>query len=154
MGWTSHYELEITPITGKKKGIKRSIVEFIKKNDLPFIVHSTWDKLAKVSRTEAKDWQVTKIEAIGIYYKEHIREGLDWTSKEDNIAKLEPFLTDAVMVTSSACEMYGYDIEKKYFIFKDGKVVYKFSTTEAGIYGDVDYTPKHLMYEEYELKEN
>ena len=111
-------------------GIKRSALEHIKKNNLPFVVETNRADLADGHK---KHWQITKITSYCELRKGYTLQGIKWFNDEGDqpVFELFEFFNDAVV--KQATQVEGHDVLQGFLIIKDGELSY-----ESGFYSDED----------------
>ncbi|MDA7991727.1 MAG: hypothetical protein MPJ25_01675 [Pirellulales bacterium] len=131
-----YQSIEILPLetSGKRAPIKRSILKYAEKNNLPFIIHTDRSDLRKEDKHK---YNITKITSYAEYRRDFVLEGIHF---HDDEVKLYPFLNDAMIICSGNVEYHPENIWFK--IVKDGKLVYESprSATEL-YYTSEDYVP-------------
>lgn len=139
MSMTTHISINVLPVAGNEKGIKRSFLNFAKKRKLPFKIHTNWKALADTgSRESLKDWGITKIEASSTFRNSSMIFGLDFVEHMDS---LNSFLTDAVVRVTVNAEADAYANVTDTYVYKDGQEVYSVRSREEQIYSELEYDP-------------
>lgn len=139
MGNTTQLSLTILPKHDKQGDIDPNALEFIKDNNLPFVVNTDWKLLAELGRDHIKDWSLHSITSHASYNNSHVVSGYDFI---DHIEKLYTYLNAAVLVFTTSSECDAYSTHTNYKEFCTGKIVSEFDSYQRGIYTDAEYLPK------------